>query len=230
MNCKKTEEQLSRYIDGQLKPEEREKVEEHLKRCSGCSGFYEKLLALNKQAGEFRLGGNETYWLKQKNSIIRKIKEAETAKIVPIAPRRTRHLVFQFAAIAASIVLITYISIHELRENEPIKSLFPTETTTVQSTTKAIPSETVNKMKKEVSPQVETGINGEVPSAADKAMPKTIGETAYSRMALGDTAAGAAGGKIDESIGSMPTSVSMMAVEKEEKNRGKSPAAISKTD
>ncbi len=38
-----TEEEINRYIDGELNPGEVEKMKEHLKGCGGCAAVFENL-------------------------------------------------------------------------------------------------------------------------------------------------------------------------------------------
>jgi anti-sigma factor RsiW len=46
MDCKHLERYLSRYLEGELEKEQKDKVEEHLACCPSCAGRLKKLEAI----------------------------------------------------------------------------------------------------------------------------------------------------------------------------------------
>ncbi len=52
MSCKRFEEEISAYIDGELSPEKERLVKEHLSSCSECRTLYQKMSELKKIVGE----------------------------------------------------------------------------------------------------------------------------------------------------------------------------------
>ena len=102
MDCDKIKELLSGFIDDQLDSEERAAVEKHLESCQDCTRHYEQLLALGRMADDLELDGDESYWEGQKDAVLGKIEKLESEKIVPVAKRSYRSLIYKVAAVAAS--------------------------------------------------------------------------------------------------------------------------------
>ncbi|MEW5924145.1 MAG: zf-HC2 domain-containing protein, partial [Candidatus Zixiibacteriota bacterium] len=123
MDCEKIKELLSRYIDDQLEKDDRAQVEEHLKSCEQCTEHYEKLLALGRMVDEFDVDGDESYWVKQKDAVLEKIEKLEEEKVIPVT-RNYRNLIYKLAAVAASVALLAFISIHELEKIHPSRGIF----------------------------------------------------------------------------------------------------------
>ncbi|NLW49422.1 MAG: hypothetical protein GXY85_01080 [Candidatus Brocadiaceae bacterium] len=51
MNCERTRELLNAYLDGELSPERRAKVDEHLRACGACTDVRSQWLRLNRAIG-----------------------------------------------------------------------------------------------------------------------------------------------------------------------------------
>lgn len=126
MDCEKIKELLSRYIDDQLEKDDRALVEEHLKSCAQCTEHYEKLLALGRMVDDFDVEGDESYWMEQKDAVLDQIEKLGDEKIVPVR-RNYRSLVYKLAAVAASVALLAFISIHELEKVHPNSGIFKKE-------------------------------------------------------------------------------------------------------
>ena len=129
MDCDKVKKLLSRFIDDQLGAEDRAAVEKHLESCPDCTAYYEQLLALGRMADDFDLGGDESYWEEQKDAVLDRIEKLESDKVVPVTKRSYRGLIYKVAAVAASIALIAYVSIYELKETGPGSVSFKSEKT-----------------------------------------------------------------------------------------------------
>ncbi|PKK84437.1 MAG: hypothetical protein CVT49_03690 [candidate division Zixibacteria bacterium HGW-Zixibacteria-1] len=138
MNCDKIKELLSGFIDDQLDKDDRKLVEEHLKSCAECTEHFEKLLALGRMVDDFDIDGDESYWAEQKDAVLDRIEKLETEKVVPVR-RSYRNLIYKLAAVAASVALIAFISVHEAEKVGPVRGLFKSEKAKVSQ-----PSESVN--------------------------------------------------------------------------------------
>ena len=123
MNCEEIKHLLSQYVDGLLEPPQRAIVEKHLESCQECAGYYKQLLRLAKMADKLEIGGDESYWEKQKDSIISRIEKAEAAGVTPI-PTKRRFGFYKVVAIAASVALVAFISIYESQNLAPVRNLF----------------------------------------------------------------------------------------------------------
>jgi len=119
MSCEKIRHLISMYIDDQLEPADSEKVKEHLAGCSDCSEYYNQLIKLQEIADDFEPGGEADYWLKQKDSIINKISEAESSGLTPVPAKRSRTRFYKILTIAATIALVAIISIFEVKYDNP---------------------------------------------------------------------------------------------------------------
>ena len=147
MNCEKIKELLSRYIDDQLEKDDRAMVEEHLQSCEQCTEHYEKLLALGRMVDDFDVEGDESYWTEQKDAVLDKIDKLEEEKVVPIG-RSYRTLIYKLAAVAASVALLAFISIHELEKVHPNSGIFKKEQSSEMPRTAPVmyPPQPVRKM------------------------------------------------------------------------------------
>jgi anti-sigma factor RsiW len=54
MNCRQVQNQLSAFQDGELKPQEQEKISGHLKKCPLCRERYEEMEKVWQALGDFR--------------------------------------------------------------------------------------------------------------------------------------------------------------------------------
>jgi len=127
MNCEEIKHLLSLYIDEQLDETERLKVEAHLESCAECKAHYESLLKLQQMADDFEPGGNENYWMKQKDAILDKIERAEADNVTPLPAKKSHALMYRVLAVAATITLVAMISIFELKYDKPEKIPFMAE-------------------------------------------------------------------------------------------------------
>jgi hypothetical protein len=131
MNCDKIKPLLSRSIDGLLNPNEQVSVAAHLKSCPECTAYYKKLLKLHQAAQDFAPSGDPAYWTVQKDKIIDRINQQEKAKIVPVTPKKSYGYIFKWTAVAASVALVAFISIHEYRAAHPETEIFKPKSTPV---------------------------------------------------------------------------------------------------
>ncbi len=137
MNCEEIKHLLSLYLDKQLGDADRIKVEEHLKGCTDCTAYYNRLLKLQEMADEFKPGGDHDYWLKQKDIIIEKIEQAEASGVTPIRAKKSRIMTYRILAVAATITLVAILSIFELKYNEPEKLPFRKKSVPAMQTSSA---------------------------------------------------------------------------------------------
>jgi hypothetical protein len=81
-------------------------------------------LKLEASVEKLQPGGDEEYWLRQKEAILNTIGEVEASTVVQLPQKKRTGLLIKLAAIAASVTLVTYISIHEWKATEPTRALF----------------------------------------------------------------------------------------------------------
>ena len=124
MDCEKIRPLLSRFIDDQLDQAQRAEVEKHLAACKDCSEYYEHLLDLQKTAEGIEMGGDEAYWMGQKDAVMKRIEEAEAARVTPVRAKSRFTNVQKLVAVAASILLISLVSIFESQDYKPSWGLF----------------------------------------------------------------------------------------------------------
>jgi hypothetical protein len=153
------QERLSAYADGELDASVRARVEEHLRACSECR---ERLKELEK-LGEFvaRESGlaESEYWERAAQRIERAVEDAhpKTIDIRPArAERRTSPWWWRAPAIAASVLFLGYVTLHEssiLRE----EVLIPSPSTEPQPTlqTEAMESDSAAPVTVSDTPSLE---------------------------------------------------------------------------
>jgi hypothetical protein len=124
MDCEKIKGLLSLFIDNQLDRARRSEVEKHLEICRDCSEYYTSLLELQKLAEGIEVEGDETYWLKQKDAVLKRIDEVESARVTPVRTKPKFASVYKLVAVAASILLISLVSIFESQDIRPGWGLF----------------------------------------------------------------------------------------------------------
>ncbi len=137
MNCKEIKPLLSLYLDEQLDDADKIKVEEHLKSCADCSAYYNQLQKIQEMADEFEPGGDQEYWMRQKDTILEKIEQAEASGVTPIRAKKSRIMTYRVLAVAATITLVAILSIFELKYNEPEKLPFRKESAPAMKTLSA---------------------------------------------------------------------------------------------
>jgi hypothetical protein len=142
MDCEKIRPLLSRFIDDQLDEAQRAEIEKHLAACKDCSEYYENLLGLQKAAEGIEMGGDDAYWMGQKNAVMERIEEAEAARVTPVRPKPRFTNAQKLVAVAASILLISLVSIFESQDYRPSWGLFKR---------KAAPSRTIQPEVEEPS-------------------------------------------------------------------------------
>jgi hypothetical protein len=104
MTCLKYENNISAYLDNELKPKERENLEAHLKSCSSCRAKLETTRELSHRMKELsRLEGD----LNERNRLLASLHEKIARERVPaIMPRR---MPFRRYALAGASVLFVLI-------------------------------------------------------------------------------------------------------------------------
>jgi len=142
MKCDRIKLILGRYVDDRLTALERAEIEEHLTGCAECRAYYQDLLKLDASVEKLQLGGDEEYWLRQKDAILGTIGEIEASTVVKLPKKKRTGLPFKLAAIAASVTLVAYISIHESKVTKPTRALFTPQALPSLSTVKPSMPET----------------------------------------------------------------------------------------
>ena len=116
MDCRKINALLSAYLDGECSPEERRKVEEHLRRCPGCRSELELLRRIEN--GSRRTGPpdpGEPYWNTFLPRLRRRIDQEQPLQVPGGLGRRIRRLFappvpwIRLAGAVATAVLVVVI-------------------------------------------------------------------------------------------------------------------------
>jgi hypothetical protein len=109
------QERLSAYLDRELPAEEMEAVAQHLAGCADCLGRLEQLKSLDRFTSQHSALDDSDYWEQSAQKIEARI-AFETGKVTDIKPARGSlyaGLWWKLPAIAASIVIVGYIGLHE---------------------------------------------------------------------------------------------------------------------
>jgi len=121
------QERLSAYADRELPADELALVEEHLPGCAECRRRLDEISKLGELADRDSLLGESDYWEKAAQKIEAAL-EPQRAGVTDLAEGRTRRsygLRWRLPAIAASILFLTYVGLHEndiLREGVSVPS------------------------------------------------------------------------------------------------------------
>ena len=108
--CKKYEDRLSAYLDGQLPHQEMAEIGTHLERCPICSALLEKMRRLNEMAAGVSTDFDDDLMdeLSERiNAGVNEIGEGgetsggRTARIIPVW--------YRYAAIAASFAIVFFV-------------------------------------------------------------------------------------------------------------------------
>jgi anti-sigma factor RsiW len=104
--CSSTQRRLSSYLDGQLPPDERASVTDHLAGCAACQGVardLERVRATARQLGP--VDPPDHIWLE----VMGQIRMSGPQPIAPLVTRpvRRRFDVWQMAGLAAALLLVT---------------------------------------------------------------------------------------------------------------------------
>lgn len=109
------QERLSAFADHELAPEERAKVAEHLRECGECQKRLNELEALSQLTSRHSVLDDSDYWEKAARKIEGRLVTAATS-ITVVTPKQGRQmsgLWWKLPAIAASVVLVGYVGLHE---------------------------------------------------------------------------------------------------------------------
>ena len=116
MNHGYFQDRLSAYLDHELKAEEYAALAQHLEECAECRAELDRLRELDRLVAEQSPLGDSDYW----EASARKIEERlgfRGAEVIEVSRlRRTRSMSgwwWKVPAIAASVVLVGYIGLHE---------------------------------------------------------------------------------------------------------------------
>jgi hypothetical protein len=135
-------DRVSAWIDQELPPYEQEALTQHIAECEECRALADRLRQVYKLVDDHNdIGGSDEYWeeLARKTEARIGINQAENVTDLSIA-RTTRPsgLVWKIAAVAASLVALTFIGLHR---QEIFQDIFNQETvpTATQRPAPALP-------------------------------------------------------------------------------------------
>jgi len=167
MNCENIKEKLSLHIDNLLDPDEADKIKEHIDGCDCCRAYYNHLLKLGEMVDDFSLSENEEYWESQKDKVIKQIEQAKSDKVIKIQTIRKRGRFYKYLAVAASLVLVAFVSIYESQEFGQIKGLFDDgemETTAISKP--SLDQTKADDISEGPGPAEEISVKADIPSEA----------------------------------------------------------------
>ena len=135
------QERLSAFTDNELPLDERARVEAHLKDCPECRERLVELRRLEELVADHTSLGDSDYWEKSAQRIEAAL--PGQVKVVDLSVERKRHsaLWWRLPAIAASVIFLVYLGLHEkdiLKQETPAS---PQPAPSLKSTTPQQPSD-----------------------------------------------------------------------------------------
>ena len=120
-------ERLSAFLDGDLPPYEMQVVEEHLQSCEECRAQLEQYRKLNDLVEQKSRLDDADYWEESAKKIEAAIGTTQT-EVVELKPSKSSGLFWKISAVAASLAVITFISLHRSEIEEPVRNeMMPVE-------------------------------------------------------------------------------------------------------
>lgn len=113
IDCDKIGKLLGQYLDGRLTRGKMGEVENHLIGCPQCRRRFEQMKKLESMAEDFQFEGNAEYWEGSREKILAGIPEGPPAEIVDVRGKGRAETWIRFTAVAASVVLVAFISYYE---------------------------------------------------------------------------------------------------------------------
>ncbi len=113
IDCDKIRKLLGQYLDGRLTRGKMGEVENHLIGCPQCRHQFEQMKKLESMAEDFQFEGNAEYWEGSRERILAGIPEVPPAEIVNVRGKSRAETWIRFTAVAASVVLVAFISYYE---------------------------------------------------------------------------------------------------------------------
>jgi hypothetical protein len=118
MDCGKIREMLAAFHDGELAPEDRARVEEHLRGCAGCAALLERLARIDAGVGVPEPGPE--YWERFNRRVMERLDRAEGTEggeraaapagvTRPVRGRAWRRLPYFLPAAAAAALLFAVV-------------------------------------------------------------------------------------------------------------------------
>lgn len=116
-------DRISAYFDNSLRPEEKVVIEQHLEQCEECRKLLEAFRKLDRLVEEKSSLGEDEYWERSARKIEEMLGFEQATEVTKIASRRRFGMTWKLVAVAASVVLLTLVSIHrdEIWKEEPIQ-------------------------------------------------------------------------------------------------------------
>ena len=106
-------DRISAYLDGGLPPYEEQAVGEHLQTCEECARLLEELRQVERLVEEHSNLDGDEYWEGLAQKIEGRLGVDEATPVVDVTPARWRGLWWKVSAVAASVVLLVFIGIHQ---------------------------------------------------------------------------------------------------------------------
>jgi len=117
------QDRISAYYDGQLPPQEREVVEQHLGECRECRNLLANLEKLDRLVEQHSQLGSGEYWEQSAKKIEQKLDFTQEVKAIDVTPSRWKGLAGKLAAVAASIAILAFIALYERDISKEISPL-----------------------------------------------------------------------------------------------------------
>jgi protein TonB len=150
MRCNKVRQLLHGYLDGELKPDVKRKLEEHLKTCESCRLELETLKKLNQSAQAWAVEIPEKeYWEGLAHTTIVRIKEQQIRE-VPVRARFSWQRLLPVTAAAAAAILVGLVGFEMIQNKLRTKS----ESRSVALLQESYQPKELAKPQSSVAPQV----------------------------------------------------------------------------
>ena len=179
------QERLSAYLDRELPDDEMKAVEEHLAGCEECGRRLAQLKSLDDFSARFSELDDSDYWEESARKIEARI-EVGDEKIVDVKKARRglySGLWWKLPAVAASVLIVGYIGLHESEITDDGRLLAPRREPVPTEESKADSIATTDTLIKsrsasESSPESETSARSEEQSEhLDRTDADAVGET-----------------------------------------------------
>ena len=172
MDHKYFQDLLSAYLDKELTPELSALMDEHLKVCSECRDQLGRLENLQKLVARHSQLDGEDYWEHSADRIERRlgISQTEVTDLRGRKPKRAAGLGWRISAVAASILILGYIGLHQsdfLRDDVMIA---PSDQTIPRTPVASGDTAVIGEESKAVTSASDEGELGETRRAPDNGL------------------------------------------------------------
>ena len=118
-------DKISAFYDNELNEEERHLIAEHLKECNECQRLLEQLKQFNLLVEKHTVLSDSDYWEKSAQKIEQAIDNKYQTEIVDIKKSHWKGIHWKLIGVAASIAIVTFISLYQKHIDQQILKTTP---------------------------------------------------------------------------------------------------------